>query len=312
MNTLQQEIEKLYSEQLTEWAQFREQVLRLNEVQTHTFDFGNYVIKTQYNPARAISSNAKLDEKSIADRKCFLCPENRPAVQRGVRLNENFVALVNPFPILKEHFTIPLTQHKKQEICPYLNDMLDFARMLPDFTVFYNGPKAGASAPDHMHFQAVKKGQLPFEQEYRQIEKFSWKYKAGKVNTLLNYGRDCVLIQSASKEIVHTLFSSIYTTIGQRENYNSDSTTFRPFDPSTSSEPMMNVFVLFENEEWNLFIFPRKAHRPSCFFAEGEDYKMISPGAIDIAGIFVLPRKEDFDSVDEAVISDVLRQVSFK
>ncbi len=303
MDTLQQELEKLYSEQLTEWEQFREQVLRLNEVEIHTFDFGNpdtgkYEIKTQYNPARAVSSNAKLDEKTIAARKCFLCPENSPAVQRKVRLNENFVALVNPFPILKKHFTIPLMQHKKQEILPYLDDMLDFARMLPDFTIFYNGPKAGASAPDHLHFQAVKKGQLPFEQEYPLFSSpdKTISYKNGRIRTLQNYGRNCLLIQSPDKETAHILFQQVYaqlrTVAGDKE------------------EPMMNVFTLFEHNEWNLLIFPRKTHRPSCFFAEGNDYKMISPGAIDIAGIFVLPRKEDFDSVDKTVISDVLRQVS--
>ncbi len=315
MNTLQQELEKLYSEQLTEWEQFREQVTRLNEVEIHTFDFGNpdtgkYVIKTQYNPARAVSSNAVLDEKTIATRKCFLCPENRPAVQRGVQLNENFVALVNPFPILKEHFTIPLTQHKKQEILPYLGDMLDFARILPDFTVFYNGPKAGASAPDHLHFQAVRKGQLPFEQEYPFFssrngttlysigcQSYENENKNGRVGTLKNYGRNCILIQSSNKETALALFQQVYAQL--------QSAT------STEEEPMMNVFALFENNEWNLFVFPRKTHRPSYFFAKGNDYKMISPGAIDIAGVFVLPRKEDFDSVDEEVISDVLRQVSF-
>jgi len=288
---IQQEIEKLYSEQLTEWSQFREQVLRLDEVQTHSFDFGNYVVKTQYNPARAVSSNAKLDAKSIAARKCFLCPENRPAVQREVRLNKNFIALVNPFPILKKHFTIPLIQHKPQEILPYLSDMLDFAQMLPDYTIFYNGAKAGASAPDHLHFQAVRKGQLPVEQEYQKVEKKTLiENPDGKVSALQNYGRSCLLIQSPDKEMAHSLFLQVY-----RERLN---------------ETMMNVFTLFENEQWNLLIFPRKTHRPSYFFAEGKDYKMISPGAVDMAGILILPRKEDFDSVDKEVILDVFRQVS--
>ncbi|MDR1730408.1 MAG: DUF4922 domain-containing protein [Prevotellaceae bacterium] len=314
MNALQSEIEKLYSEQLTEWEQFREQALRLNEVKIRTFNFGNpntgkYVIKTQYNPARAVSSNAKLDGKSIAARKCFLCPENRPAVQREVRLNENFVALVNPFPVLKEHFTIPLIQHKKQEILPYLGDMLDFAQMLPGFTVFYNGPKAGASAPDHLHFQAVRKGQLPFEQEYQLFsslnrtelysigcQSYTNTNKNGRICALQNYGRSCLLMQSPEKETAQRLFQQVYAQLQA--------------STGAKEEPMMNVFTLFENNEWNLLVFPRKAHRPSCFFAKGNDFKMISPGAIDIAGVFVLPRKEDFDSVDEKIISDVLRQVS--
>jgi hypothetical protein len=300
MNTLQQEIEKLYSEQLTEWAQFGENVLHLNHVKIHSYDFGNYVIKTQYNPARIVSSNAKLDEKSIAARKCFLCPENRPAVQREVRLNERFIALVNPHPVLKYHFTIPLIQHRKQEILPYLRDMLDFAQALPDYIIFYNGPKAGASAPDHIHFQAVRKGQLPLESEYQKIEKkvfFSMVEDSNvKVSTLQDYGRHCTLIQSSGKEIVSFLFQQIYALLQSLSN--------------TGEEPMMNVFTSYENGLWNLFIFPRKVHRPSQFFAEGEDYKMISPGAIDMAGVFVLPRKEDFESVSKEIILDVLGQVS--
>jgi len=294
---LQQEIEKLYSEQLTEWPQFKEHVLQLNDVQIHSFDFGNYVVKTQYNPARIVSSNAKLDEKSIAARKCFLCPENRPAVQREVRLNENFIALVNPHPILKEHFTIPLIQHKKQEILPYLGDMLDFARMLPDYVIFYNGPKAGASAPDHMHFQATRKGQLPLESEYQKMrKKVLIENPNEKISILQDYGRHCTWIQSPDKETVHSLFQQVYMQFQAQSG--------------TAEEPMMNIFILYEHEQWNLLIFPRKAHRPSQFFAEGKEYKMISPGAIDMAGILVLPRKEDFDSVNKEIILDVFRQVS--
>jgi hypothetical protein len=273
------------------------------------------VVKTQYNPARAVSSNAKLDAKSIAARKCFLCPENRPAVQREVRLNENFIALVNPFPILKKHFTIPLTQHKRQEILPYLSDILDFAQMLPDYTIFYNGAKAGASAPDHLHFQAVRKGQLPFEQEYQKIEKkIIFEHLNGKVSVLQNYGRSCTLIQSPDKETAQSLFLQVYEGAKARKHESTNeehtSSCLRAFAPSCFDESMMNVFTLYEKDEWNLLIFPRKTHRPSYFFAEGKDYKMISPGAVDMAGIFILPRKEDFDSVDKEIILDVFRQVS--
>ena len=297
-NILQQEIEKLYSEQLTEWTQFGENVLQLSNIKTGSFDFGNYVIKTQYNPARIVSSNAKLDEKSIAARECFLCSENRPAVQREVRLNERFIALTNPNPILKKHFTIPLIEHKKQEILPYLNDMLYFAEILPDYLILYNGPKAGASAPDHIHFQAVGKGQLPFESEYQKTEKKILAGDAGKKMSMLqHYGRCCILIQSSDKEAVNSLFQQMYVQLQAISG--------------AKEEPMMNIFVSYENRQWSLFTFPRKAHRPSCFFAEGNKHKMISPASIDMAGIFVLPRKEDFDSIDKETILDVFEQVSF-
>ncbi len=289
--------EKLYTEQLNEWPLFKENVLQLNNVKVNSFDFGNYVIKTQYNLARIVSSNAKLDEKTIAARKCFLCRENRPAVQREVRLNEKFIGLVNPYPILKKHFTIPLIQHSKQEILPYLEDMLDFAGMLTGYIIFYNGPKAGASAPDHMHFQATGKNQLPLESEYQKTGKeILTEVPNGAVSLLQNYGRKCILIQSSDKKIVDLLFRQIYTQLQS--------------DLRIEGEPMMNIFVSYENRQWNLFIFPRKAHRPSQFFAEGKDYKMISPGAIDMAGILVLPRKEDFDSISKEIISDIFTQVS--
>jgi len=294
---LQQEIEDLYSAQLTEWSELRENVERLNSVETRSFLFGNYEIIAQHNPARITSSAAKTDERSIAARKCFLCPENRPAVQREVRLNERFIALVNPYPILKKHFTIPLIEHKKQEILPYLCDMLDFAQMLPNFVILYNGPKAGASAPDHIHFQAVAKGQLPLESEYLKTEKKCvTKNSNGEAYTLQNYGRHCITARSPDKNNMIFLFQQIYHKLQLLHN--------------TEEEPLMNIFVLYENEEWNLLIFPRTTNRPTHFFAEGKEQKMISPGAIDMAGIFVLPRKEDFDSINNEIISDVLEQVS--
>jgi hypothetical protein len=296
---MQQELEKLYSEQLTEWEEFNRQIQYLQEVKIRSFDFGNYEIKVQYNPARIVSSNAKLDKQSIAARKCFLCPENRPLVQRNIPLNEKFIALINPFPILKEHFTIPLIQHKGQELLPYLNDMLDIAKMLSDYVILYNGPKSGASAPDHIHFQAIQKGQLPLESEYRKLEKEVLSENlTGRAAELKNYGRRCIWIESSDKETAASLFRQQYARLQSLLQ--------------TREEPMINVFVLYGAGQWNLFIFPRKVHRPTQFFAEGAGYKMISPGAIDMAGIFVLPRKEDFDSITKEIITDVLEQVSLE
>lgn len=294
---IQSDIENLYNNQLEDWPDFKHQVDLLNDVKIRTFDFGNHVIKAQYNPARAVSSNAKLDARSIAERKCFLCPENRPGVQSEVRLNNNFSVLVNPYPILKEHFTIPHIKHQPQEILPFFDDMLDISQLLSGFIVFYNGPKAGASAPDHMHFQAVRKGQLPLESEFEKtackILSHSSKEKMGQ---LQNYGRECIRIESCDKSTANSLFSQLYKQLQQLTK--------------TTEEPLMNVFVAYESDRWNVFVFPRKTHRPSCFFAEGTAYKMISPGAIDMAGIFVLPRKEDFDSLTKEIIADVFGQVS--
>ncbi|MBP5455370.1 MAG: DUF4922 domain-containing protein [Paludibacteraceae bacterium] len=288
------EITRLYEEQLSEWDDFRLRVEQLQKVEWKTFDFGTFKIKAQFNPARAVSSNAKLDKASIAKRKCFLCSENRPDIQKGIKMNDRFTLLINPFPILLEHFTLPLNQHKEQEIKPYIRDFLDFAQMMTSHTLLYNGPQCGASAPDHIHFQAVKRGQIPFEEDYKTVaRKRILGDDESHADELLEFGRKCILVESASKEKMETMFHLLYNQyqIGEEE-------------------PKWNLFVLFEEGIWHLFLFLRKTHRPTQFFAEGDDYMMISPGAIDIAGVFVLPRKEDFDRINKEIIKDVLQQVS--
>ena len=288
----------LYQEQLDEWSEFRERVEQLNTIQTRKIEMGGYHIIAQFNPARAVSSGAKLDKKSIAARKCFLCSNNRSTIQKGIELNERFTLLVNPFPILKKHFTIPLNEHCAQEILPYMADFLNFAQRMPRYILFYNGPQCGASAPDHIHFQAIEKGQLPLEKEWQLQEKEIWKENDdSKVEQLLNYGRKCVHIQSACADTVIREFKSLYNKFQKETN--------------TNEEPKMNLFGFIENGLIHLFIFHRRTHRPAQFFETGEKFKMISPGAIDIAGIFVLPRREDYKSICKEEILDVLEQVSY-
>lgn len=292
------QIKDLYNSQLEVWQDFKNRVDQLKNIELRSFNFGPYIVKAQFNPARAVSSNAKLDKATIANRKCFLCEANRPEIQQGLAINDRFTLLVNPFPILEEHFTIPLNEHKDQEIKPYIEDLLDFTKIMDQHVLLYNGPQCGASAPDHIHFQAVRKGQLPFEEEWKTINKrLLSEYKFGKMEELQNFGRRCIHIQAGTKNAAQSFFLQIYTQY-QLISGNQD-------------EPKMNLFSLYEDGEWHLFIFPRKTHRPTQFFAEGADYKMISPGAIDIAGVLVLPRREDFDSLDKATISDVFKQVSF-
>lgn len=289
-----QEISEFYERQLSVWEDARKRVEAFGQVEWKTFDFGSYKIKAQFNPARAVSSNAKLDKQSIAQRKCFLCAQNRPEIQEEMPLNERFTLLINPFPILHEHFTIALNEHKDQGIKEYVGDLLDFAQAMSGHSFLYNGPKCGASAPDHQHFQAVKRGQLPFEDEYKRLKRRRLSGDdQSHVEELLDFGRKCLLLESSDKEAMISMFNSVYE---ERQN--------------GGEEPKWNIFALYEEATWHLFLFLRKAHRPTQFFAEGDDYMMISPGAIDIAGVFVLPRRADFDRIDKAIIEDVLRQVS--
>ena len=161
--------------------------------------------------------------------------------------------------------------------------MIDFAKLLPDFYIFYNGPKCGASAPDHMHFQAYKKGQLPFEEDSDKVEKrILSENKFGEILELLDFGRKCFVIESGNKQEIISMFKQLYIQL--------------QMFTLTNEEPLMNIFTKFDNNKWSVYIFARKTHRPKQFYSNGDDYLMISPGAVDIAGLFVLPRKEDFEA----------------
>lgn len=289
---------KLYSEQLAEWDEFKQRVEQLDKVQLRSFKINEYTIYAQYNPARAVSSGAKLDPKSIAERKCFLCEGNRPSIQKGIELNNGFTLLVNPFPILKGHMTIPHKEHKQQEILPVIADFISFCKELPTHTLLYNGPQCGASAPDHLHFQAVLRGQLPFEKEMETISKRTLsEMKECKMEEFVNYGRKCIHIKSDRAEVAQSYFEQIYKQLQMLAG--------------SDSEPKMNLFGFYENCDYHLFIFPRKTHRPKQFFEDGDAYRMISPGAIDIAGIFVLPRENDFNEINKDLILDVFSQVAY-
>jgi len=169
MNKLNTETKSLFREQVANWELARANYAGLKTVKTKVFSFDDFEIKVQFNPARIVSSGAKMDAKTIAERPCFLCAENRPAEQQGVDAG-NYTVLVNPFPIFPEHFTIPRKEHADQQIKPYFSDMLELAEALDDYLVFYNGPKCGASAPDHIHFQAGTKDFLPLVNDYKRLK----------------------------------------------------------------------------------------------------------------------------------------------
>ncbi len=169
MASLDQQLKLLFAEQTTNWAQAQKSYSDLAGVQPKSFSFGNFDVKVQFNPARIVSSGAKVDAKTIAERKCFLCAANRPCEQKSIDFGD-YEILVNPFPIFPEHFTIPRREHVDQQIKPYFADMLQLAKAMVNYLVFYNGPKCGASAPDHMHFQAGTKDFLPLVNDYHRLK----------------------------------------------------------------------------------------------------------------------------------------------
>lgn len=287
-------VNRLFEEQLAEWELASNNYKALAQVKTKTFEVGGCTYKVQFNPARITSSAAKVDPKSIQERKCFLCPANLPPVQRGVPFKEYYNILVNPFPIFPRHLTIPDIEHIDQRIRFRIGDMLGLAEALNDYIIFYNGPKCGASAPDHVHFQAGNKGFLPIEKEwkYKQMEKIA-DYNKASLSYLDDTPRATLVIESDDKHDAVHLFGTVYEAM-----------ELKPGD----DEPMMNILAWYESGKWIICIFPRELHRPSCYSAEGDQNILISPASVDLGGVFITPLEKDFDKITARDISGILSE----
>ncbi|MBC8005918.1 MAG: DUF4922 domain-containing protein [Verrucomicrobia bacterium] len=272
----------------------------LKSVENKEFQFDGFKIKIQFNPERIRSSAAKVDQKSIAERACFLCNENRPVEQKGILFGKQFLILINPYPIFKNHLTISSNTHVDQRFLVNAKALLELAAAMEGFTVLYNGPESGASAPDHMHFQAGEEGFMPVGEEYEQLKIHSGINLFSGENTQVwafsHYLRKMISVETTSMDEGMVLMKDYYDT-------------FRELQPE-KIEPMMNVLCSFLKGKWIIHLFPRKAHRPDRYFAPGEKQLLISPGSVDLGGVFVVPRKEDFDKITHSDVVDILAQVS--
>ncbi|WP_320052415.1 DUF4922 domain-containing protein [uncultured Acetobacteroides sp.] len=293
-------VNTLLKEQCVEWQQCGENYAALETVEVRNTQIEGYSFKVQFNPKRIQSSAAKVDPKSIKERKCFLCEANRPAVQRGIpfaaKSGNAYTILVNPFPIFKKHLTIPAVDHIDQRIDGKIADMLELAGCLTDYLIFYNGPKCGASAPDHFHFQAGNKGFLPIEMDIEAILSSQAKQVAPDVYVLNNAAAHTIVCKSASINTIICWFNQFYSKFRQITN--------------SEEEPMLNLLAWVNNGHYHLVVYPRKTHRPSQFFAEGDANILISPASIDLGGIFITPLEKDFSKLTETDIKDILQQIT--
>jgi ATP adenylyltransferase/5',5'''-P-1,P-4-tetraphosphate phosphorylase II len=298
MHKINNEVKSLFNYELTNWQLARTNYEGLKTVQTKVFSFGNFDVKVQFNPARIVSSGAKVDAKTIAERKCFLCTENRPAEQTSVEFGD-YEILVNPFPIFPEHFTIAHKKHQPQQILPYFTDMLDLAQAMDDYLVFYNGPQCGASAPDHLHFQAGTKDFLPLVNDYKRM-------KSKEVDLLVstelhqlfqmkNYMRTVFCIESNDRESAKDAFEKLYHHF-QREGVD---------------EPLMNIVCFYENHQWYVFVLPRKAFRPWQYTAEADKQFLVSPATVEMCGVFITPVEAHFNKISKEDIESIFEQVSY-
>lgn len=295
MKSLSASAKKLLKEQLKVWDLAQTNYKNLSTVQSKEVGFGAFKVRVQFNPARITSSAAKVDAKSIQERKCFLCPTNLPQVQKGIAFEGRYQILVNPFPIFPEHFTIPAYEHVDQLIFDRFEDMLTFTELLDEYTLFYNGPKCGASAPDHIHFQAGSRGFMPIERDVKNVEKeVLLKEDDLEVYALKNYLRNSFLIKSTDKNQATSFFKKLYSTLEIKDG---------------EQEPMINVIAWFENGIFYVIVLPRKIHRPSCFFAEGEANILISPASVDLGGVFITPQEKDFNKIVAQDIEEILKEI---
>ncbi|MHB9055030.1 MAG: DUF4922 domain-containing protein [Paludibacteraceae bacterium] len=286
--------DQLLSDQLSVWETARNNYEALKHVKMKELNINGVPFKVQFNPARIVSSGAKVDAKSIQERKCFLCAENRPKEQEGLPFGEHYTILINPFPIFPKHFTIPANEHVPQQILSRYEDMLALAEYMSDCLIFYNGPKCGASAPDHVHFQAGNKGFLPIEKEWKNHLDETISETENISLFSINYGFPAFVIQTNDKHSGTKMFEKIYNNLEIKDE---------------ETEPMMNILAWMENKKLVTIIIPRSKHRPDCYFAEGEKNRLISPASVDLGGVFITPKEKDFDKITEKDIAEILSEV---
>ncbi len=274
--------------QIAEWPQAAGNFAALADVKVKDLDVDGMHIKVQFNPARMVSSAAKVDAASLKARKCFLCQENRPDVQRGISWNDRYTILVNPFPIFPRHLTIPDDTHTDQLISNRIADMMKLASELDEYTVFYNGPRCGASAPDHMHFQAGNSDFLTIEDNLEGAELKVIAEDGDNTLALVDsMPMKVFVIDAVSPEDGQKMFDRLYAAIPV---------------PEGEKEPMMNILCYATPKGIRLVVIPRKRHRPSFYGTEGDGCMLISPASVDMGGVFITPRPQDFDTIDASTI----------
>ena len=292
----------LLEQQQRDWNQLREGYDSLKAVQTKFFEFDGFRISVQFNPRRIISSSANVDADSIKKRKCFLCIDNLPGGQRGFLYDQEYIVLANPHPIFPEHFTIANVNHFPQRISDIFCVLLSLSRSMSNyFTVFYNGPSCGASAPDHLHFQAGNKNFMPIDEDYPQLKKQYGEIlseEPGFAVTAVDDGlRKFIVFEGDMEEVFIYTFGLFFEAYSLLQMY--------------EYEPMMNILSSYKRGKgWRVIIFLREKHRPSHYYSAGDNNILLSPAAVDLGGVCITPREIDFVKITKDHLVEILNEVS--
>ena len=301
-------IDALIEQQKRTWPLLARGYSALEGIETKPLIVDRSEVFAQHNPGRIKSTSASVDKESVEKRSCFLCAENLPPEEKAIRYGDNLMIMCNPFPILDRHLSIVHRAHVPQQIDGNVELLLSLSKDLAGrFFVLFNGAQCGASAPDHLHFQACSRKLLPVEADLGRFDssgESEWKSArlAGvAVSALSDCGRNVIVFRGSDEQAMARAIYSILGLLWQK--------TARP-------EPMINLVMTGDKEgdvfSWTAYLFPRSRHRPSCFFAEGEDRMMVSPGAIDMAGVIVVPDASDFRRIDAEQVRRIYREVTLE
>ena len=291
----------LRAEQQETWDDLRQGSESFKNIRERDINCGKFSVRLQYNPRRIKSATADVGSKNQTERRCFLCLDQLPKGQKGILYRSEYLILCNPMPILSSHFTISHVDHRPQAIHHHWDTLL---RLMADlgsgWTVLYNGPKCGASAPDHFHFQAALSGKMPIEKDLREEKRYSpvRQMDGAVLHRAGELGREVVVLEGSDPVVLREVFRHLLNAL--RKVLHLD------------DEPMINIAGFYDEKKWRLVIFPRRKHRPDAFFKEGEDRRVISPGAIDMGGLLITPVAEDFERLDAAAVEGIYREVSLE
>lgn len=297
----------LLRHQRAHWPLLSDNFKTLETVETKRFDFDGFGMDIQFNPGRIRSTAAKVDTKSIKERKCFLCEKHLPPEQKGL-LYGDFIVLGNPFPIFREHFTIPHIKHIPQLIQSSMEPMLEISKAMSKYyNLFYNGPQCGASAPDHLHFQAGEQGFLPLDTEWEGIvsQHGQWvrnedRCRIARVDDGL---RRFVIFESDDRTLLTTQFERLYQVFSKISNISGT-------PDASQSEPMLNILCTYQDNRWRITTFLRRKHRPDCYFLEGEEKMTFSPASVDFSGVCILPVERDFIRITPDRLRSMFRELT--
>ena len=291
----------LQSQQQKTWEDFRQGTESLKNIRERDLDCGSFSVRLQYNPRRIKSSTADDGSKNHTERRCFLCLDHLPEDQKGILYRNEYLILCNPMPVLSSHFTVSHVDHRPQAIEGHLEKfLLLMADLGPGWIVLYNGPKCGASAPDHFHFQVALSGKMPIERYVQEQKRHGL---VRQVEDALLYrvkglGREVVVIEGNHPEALENGFRRFLHALRK----------FLLLD----EEPMINIAGFCDGRKWRLVVFPRRRHRPEAFFMEGEARVVVSPGVIDMGGVLITPLERDFERLDTPTVEGIYKEVSLE